>query len=607
MNATLIMAFILILIVVATVITKKLPFNFVLFIAPVLCALILGHSIEETSTFIVEQLASMMKSAGFMLLFAFLYFQMLTEAGVFDTIVSAITTKLGNKMNVIVIMVLTTLIGGFSILTGNFTPAYLITFPLMVPLYKKFDFDREAAFIIAQTAMSAMCFIPWGIGMAYTASSAGLDANKLAAASMPWGLCFIPAIIFQWVYFGIKHKRRVGTFQAVTTTVEAAAQQEENPNRRPKLFWVNFILFILCLVALGIFGIAPYFVFIFATVITAMLNYKDNFGEIFNKVGPMYLNILIMLLAINVYQAVFNNTGMVEALSNGLMQVCPSFLLRYLHVIMLLLCVVIIYVVPFQIFNALYPVFISIGAGFGIPAVAIIAPFAYDDQKKASEGKKDKSDNAVQAEIDAAKAAMLVKPNKFIVFLVMFYAFLCMAIMYGAQQYTKAFGLSVCGLSEIQAAGMTSIYTIGSICAVLFWAFMMAKLKWNPLKVVLIDSICTAVALAGVLFIHQVAIIYIAIAMLGFFAAGGALQTGLAVVQLFNPGPKGRNTGIYYTFMGAASYLIPVVAAQLTKSSGEASAVYSLMIMLLVFAILAILSSLYLVAQHKKIFGKSAL
>ena len=600
MNATLIMAFILILIVVATVITKKLPFNFVLFIAPVLCALILGHSIEETSTFIVEQLASMMKSAGFMLLFAFLYFQMLTEAGVFDTIVSAITTKLGNKMNVIVIMVLTTLIGGFSILTGNFTPAYLITFPLMVPLYKKFNFDREAAFIIAQTAMSAMCFIPWGIGMAYTASSAGLDANELASASMPWGLCFIPAIIFQWIYFGIKHKRRVGTFQAVTTNVEAAAQQEENPNRRPNLFWVNFILFILCLVALGIFGIAPYFVFIFATVITAMINYKDNFGEIFNKVGPMYLNILLMLLAINVYQAVFNNTGMVEALSNGLMQVCPSFLLRYIHVIMLLLCVVIIYVVPFQIFNALYPVFISIGAGFGIPAVAIIAPFAYDDQKKASEGKKDKSDNAVQA-------AMLVKPNKFIVFLVMFYAFLCMAIMYGAQQYTKAFGLSVCGLSEIQAAGMTSIYTIGSICAVLFWAFMMAKLKWNPLKVVLIDSICTAVALTGVLFIHQVAIIYIAIAMLGFFAAGGALQTGLAVVQLFNPGPKGRNTGIYYTFMGAASYLIPVVAAQLTKSSGEASAVYSLMIMLLVFAILAILSSLYLVAQHKKIFGKSAL
>lgn len=240
--------------------------------------------------------------------------------------------------------------------------------------------------------------------------------------------------------------------------------------------------------------------------------------------------------------------------------------------------------------------------------LALIAPFVYDDQKKAavSAGNGDKK-NAVQAEIEAAKAAMVTKPNKFVVFLVMFYAFLCMAIMYGAQQYTKAFGLAICGLTEMQAAGMTSIYTVGSICAVLFWAFMMAKLKWNPLKVILIDSIFTAVALAGVLFIHQVAIIYVAIAMLGFFAAGGALQTGLAVVQLFNPGPKGRNTGIYYTFMGAASYLIPVVAAQLTKVSGEANAVYTLMIMLLVFAVLAILSSLYLVTQHMKIFGKSAL
>lgn len=375
MNTVLLMAIVLILIVVATVVTKKVPFNFVLLIVPAVCALILGHSVEETSTFIVGQLSSMMESAGFMLLFAFLYFQMLTEAGVFDTIVTAVTTKLGSKMNVIVIMVLTTLIGGFSILTGNFTPAYLITFPILVPLYKKFDFDREAAFIIAQTAMSALCFIPWGIGMAYTASSAGLDANELAAASMPWGLCFIPAIVLQWVYFAWQHKRRVGTFQAVAEVETAEKEKEENPDLRPQFFWLNLAIFVAALIALGVFGIAPYFVFIVTTVVTAMINYPKDFGRIFAKVGPMYLNILVMLIAINVYQAVFNNTGMVGAISDALMQFCPAFLLRYIHIILLLLCVVIIYVIPFQIFNALYPIFISIGAGFGIPAVAVIAPF----------------------------------------------------------------------------------------------------------------------------------------------------------------------------------------------------------------------------------------
>ena len=81
----------------------------------------------------------------------------------------------------------------------------------------------------------------------------------------------------------------------------------------------------------------------------------------------------------------------------------------------------------------------------------------------------------------------------------------------------------------MQAAGMTSIYTVGSIIAVVFWAIMMGKLKWNPLKVVLIDSVFTAVALAIVLLVKNVGVIYVAIALLGFFAAGGALQTGLGV------------------------------------------------------------------------------
>ena len=70
---------------------------------------------------------------------------MLTEAGVFDTIVSAITTKLGNKMNVIVIMVLTTLIGGFSILTGNFTPCLLYTYQASsLPEYEEEYFSEDS-------------------------------------------------------------------------------------------------------------------------------------------------------------------------------------------------------------------------------------------------------------------------------------------------------------------------------------------------------------------------------------------------------------------------------------------------------------------------------
>lgn len=240
--------------------------------------------------------------------------------------------------------------------------------------------------------------------------------------------------------------------------------------------------------------------------------------------------------------------------------------------------------------------------------LAVIAPFAYDDDmKKEVKGKDGNTKNAAQAEIDAIKASMLTKPNGLVNFITMFYGFLCMFIMYGAQQYTKAFGMTNCGLTELQAAGMTSIYTGGSIIAVVFWAIMMGKLKWNPLKVVLVDSVFTAVALAIVLLVKNVSVIYVAIALLGFFAAGGALQTGLGVRQKMCPGPKGRNTGIYYTWMGLASCFLPYIVSAMTKSIGETDAIYTMMGLLLAAAVLAVLMMGYLVAQYKKIFGESAL
>ena len=236
--------------------------------------------------------------------------------------------------------------------------------------------------------------------------------------------------------------------------------------------------------------------------------------------------------------------------------------------------------------------------------LAVIAPFAYDDDMKETVKTADgETKNAAQAEIDAAKASMLVKPNGLVNFITMFYGFLCMFIMYGAQQYTKAFGMTNCGLTEMQAAGMTSIYTVGSIIAVVFWAIMMGKLKWNPL----IDSVFTAVALAIVLLVKNVGVIYVAIALLGFFAAGGALQTGLGVRQLMCPGPKGRNTGIYYTWMGLASCFLPYIVSAMTKSIGETSAIYTMMGLLLAASVIATVMMFYLVGQHKKIFGKSAM
>lgn len=244
---------------------------------------------------------------------------------------------------------------------------------------------------------------------------------------------------------------------------------------------------------------------------------------------------------------------------------------------------------------------------------AIFTPFVYDDERKkkvSSDDDKNAAKNAAEAEIQAAKDALLKPANGMTNFLTLFYGFVIMFIMYGAQQYSKAYGINNLGLDPTAAAGLTSIYTAGSIIAVLFWAFMMGKLRWNPLKVILVDAIIAAVGLFFVLAVGLVigsVAVYIGIALLGFGAAGGMLQTGVTLRQLMVPGPRGRNVGMYYTFMGAASVFLPGIVGAMTAQTGEANAVYIMMFLLLFASILAILMALYLAKQFKGMFGYSAM
>lgn len=363
----------------------KIPMNFVLFTIPVIFSFLMGYDLTQTSNFILTQLSTVMNQTGYMLLFGLIYFVMLTETGMFDVMVNAVMKIIGNRLNVVGIMVLTTVLGAIAYLTANMSTTYLIVFPIVIPLYKKFKIDRDFAFIICQTAVAAMCWLPWGIGVIMSAMMAGTDAETLAAASIPWGLCFIPAIILQYVYFAWRHKKEHGTLglpEGAEAEADNAEGAKEKEFARPDLFWVNFLVFILVIVALAVFKVPSYLVFVAASMVTALINYPKNFGQIWNKAGMTFFNVLIMLFAICFYLAIFNaapedgsKMSMVASLAQLLESIFPAFLLNYMHIIFLLLAVPIIYFVPYQLYNALYPLFISVGAAFGLSPIMIIAPF----------------------------------------------------------------------------------------------------------------------------------------------------------------------------------------------------------------------------------------
>ena len=242
--------------------------------------------------------------------------------------------------------------------------------------------------------------------------------------------------------------------------------------------------------------------------------------------------------------------------------------------------------------------------------ISVIAPYSYDEEmkEKKAAGKTDtRKKSGLDQDALVAQARFQVPAPKWLVVPLAVMGFINMAAMYSAQQLLNRYGLNYVGMSDTVSAGLTSLYTGGSLAAVLLWAFAMAKLRWRTLKVLIIDLCGTVCCYALVVFTKSEAVIQFAAFAIGFFAAGGALQCGVTLIQEFHPGPKGRNLGIYYTFMGLASYVMPVITGKMTASSGnEGLAARTSLSLNLVFAACGLAFCLYLAANYKKWFGVSA-
>ena len=397
------MAFIMIIVIIAAILWNKIPMNFIMFVVPLVCALAMGYSVTEISNVILEQISNVMRSAGYMLMFGLIFFTMLSETGMFDIIIGKFVSIVGDKMNVVIVLVMTTVISAIGYLTANISTTYLITLPIMVPMFKRFKLDQRWAMIVCQTAICAMCWLPWGIGVVNSAMMAGVSPEELATASIPWGATFIPGIVLQWVYFTLTHKKKYGTLGVQVSDVASdgkASGIEAKENARPQFFWINFAIFVLAILCLAVWKFPSYLVFIVGCILISMINYRKDFGKIWNKAGMTYFNVLVMLIGICFYLAVFNMMrytnadgatvvamggfgegctmvvpSMVSSLANFLTGIFPEFLMKNMYLIFLILVVPIIFFVPYQVYNAMYPLFISIGASFGIAPIAIIAPF----------------------------------------------------------------------------------------------------------------------------------------------------------------------------------------------------------------------------------------
>ncbi|PKM72441.1 MAG: MFS transporter [Firmicutes bacterium HGW-Firmicutes-16] len=257
---------------------------------------------------------------------------------------------------------------------------------------------------------------------------------------------------------------------------------------------------------------------------------------------------------------------------------------------------------------------IPIVMSFIIFVLALIAPYSYDDElrKKRAKRKELKAagkEIAKLNELDEGAqraAARIVKKPPFAVNIgCILFGFFAMAIMYSAQQFLNRYGLTVAGMSDLKSASLTSLFTFGSVFAVIVSMLMMAKFRWRTIKILVIDLSGSVLAYVLLCTVPSDAIVQIAALAIGIFASGGALQCGVSLMLEFHPGNKARNLGLYYTFMGLASYTMPKIQSIFTKNFGEGQAILYSLLVNFGLAVVGVVFIIYLATNYKRWFGVS--
>lgn len=334
-----IIGFIMLFLVVFLLFKEKTIPMVLFIIIPVMAAFIAGFSIKEVVDFIKEGIKAVSNMA-ILFIFSVTFFGIMSDAGMFDILVSKLVKKAGK--NVIFIAVITAVVAIFSHLDGATVTTVLVTIPALLPLYKKMNIHPQLLLLITGCGMGVMNLLPWGGPVVRAAAVLNMDVNKLWHLLIPIQIFGIIATIGLAVIMAI---REIKFNRAGEIKISNLNENEENSNiidekienlKKPKLVLFNFLLTFVILIILLLNKFPNYFVFMFGCAVALIVNYpdlKEQKARIKAHASEA-LDVSAVMLAAGILVGVLGKSGMLEAMTIPLLKIIPPFIAKYLQIIM---------------------------------------------------------------------------------------------------------------------------------------------------------------------------------------------------------------------------------------------------------------------------------
>ena len=337
-----------------------------------------------TRTFTIDEMAGYIKagvngvnSTAILFIFSVLFFGIMTDAGMFDTIINALMKKVGN--NVVGVALMTCVIAMIAHLDGSGAATFLITVPAMLPVYKRLHMRRETLLLICVTAMGVMNLMPWGGPTMRAASVVGVEPNDLWFRLMPMQAVGLVLAVLTALFWGIREKKRIAKLG--DAAIEDADKYDDSESgardeslARPQNFIFNVILTLAVIVVLVLDILPTYYVFMIACVLALFVNYpgKKIQSKIIKSHAAAGLSMASTIMCAGVFLGVLQQSGIMEQMAVVMANFIPAQLGRFLPIIIGILSVPLALLFDTDsYFYGLLPVLMSVGNQFGVDPVHI--------------------------------------------------------------------------------------------------------------------------------------------------------------------------------------------------------------------------------------------
>lgn len=333
------MGFLMVVVFMYLIMSKRMSAMVALMLVPVVFALGLGFApqLGKWAFDGVKQVAP----TGIMICFAILFFGVMIDAGLFDPLIKKILQVV--KGDPVKVAVGTAILAAIISLDGDGSTTYMVTCSAMLAVHRRIGLNPLILPSIAVMQNSVMNIIPWGGPTGRVLASLNLDVGDVFVPLIPGmivGTIWVCFIAYRW---GLKERSRLGVIDLDNSSHAQQIATAEDPEveklKRPQMFWANLTLTVVLMVAL-IKGVLPLAIlFMIGTGLALLINYrtlKEQQDRIIAN-GANAMPVVAMVFAAGIFMGIMSGSKMVDAMAKTLIASIPPELGPHMALISALL------------------------------------------------------------------------------------------------------------------------------------------------------------------------------------------------------------------------------------------------------------------------------